>query len=63
MLWILLPLQLNRAPWHAALVIRVCHLAAPWGMTEVLILGLLVALVKLAHIASVVPGVVYLPAR
>jgi len=30
---------------------------APWGMIEVLMLGLLVALVKLQHIASVVPGV------
>ena len=39
------------------IVFRVLHLARPWGMTEVLILGMLVALVKLAHIASVVPGV------
>jgi paraquat-inducible protein A len=57
MLWMLLPLRLNRVPWRAAFVFRMCHLAAPWGMTEVLILGLLVALVKLAHIASVVVGV------
>jgi paraquat-inducible protein A len=56
MLWILLPLLFDRAPWGAAFVFRVCHLAEPWGMTEVLILGLLVALVKLAHIASVVVG-------
>jgi paraquat-inducible protein A len=56
MLWILLPLLFDRVPWGAAFVFRVCHLAEPWGMTEVLILGLLVALVKLAHIASVVVG-------
>ncbi|WP_431824315.1 paraquat-inducible protein A [Burkholderia sp. F1] len=57
MLWLLVPLRMNRVPAGAALVFRICHLAAPWGMTEVLILGLLVALVKLAHIASVVTGV------
>jgi paraquat-inducible protein A len=56
MLWMLLPLVFDRVPWRAAIVFRTCHLAAPWGMTEVLILGLLVALVKLAHIASVVVG-------
>ncbi|KVZ78701.1 paraquat-inducible protein A [Burkholderia ubonensis] len=57
MLWLLLPLRAKRVPAHAALVFRLCHLAEPWGMIEVLILGLLVALVKLAHIASVVTGV------
>ena len=57
MLWILLPLRLGRKPWHAAYVLRLCHQAEAWGMTEVLILGLLVALVKLARIAAVVPGV------
>ncbi|VWC69333.1 PqiA family integral membrane protein [Burkholderia lata] len=57
MLWLLLPLRTKRVPARAALVFRMCHLAEPWGMTEVLILGLLVALVKLAHIASVVTGV------
>ncbi|ABF10956.1 paraquat-inducible protein A [Cupriavidus metallidurans] len=57
MLWVLLPLRLGRKPWFAPQVLRLCHQAESWGMTEVLILGLLVALVKLAHIASVVPGV------
>ncbi len=56
MLWVLLPLRLHRVPWGAAFAFRLCRLAAPWGMTEVLILGLLVALVKLAHIASIVVG-------
>lgn len=57
MLWLLLPLYLNRIPWRADVVFRLFLWAQPWGMTEVLILGLLVALVKLAHIATVVPGV------
>ncbi|CAE6739960.1 Intermembrane transport protein PqiA [Paraburkholderia domus] len=56
MLWLLLPLKLGRVPWRAAFGFRLFQLARPWGMTEVLILGLLVALVKLAHIATVVPG-------
>ncbi|KAA0997465.1 paraquat-inducible protein A [Paraburkholderia panacisoli] len=57
MAYLLVPLRLRRVPYRADLVFRLLHLAQPWGMTEVLILGLLVALVKLAHIASVVPGV------
>jgi paraquat-inducible protein A len=53
---LLIPLRLGRVPYRADFVFRILNLAGPWGMTEVLILGLLVALVKLAHIASVVPG-------
>jgi paraquat-inducible protein A len=55
--YLLLPLRLNSVPHRPELAFRVLQLAGPWGMTEVLILGILVALVKLAHIASVVPGV------
>ncbi|AXE92153.1 paraquat-inducible protein A [Paraburkholderia terricola] len=57
MTYLLTPLRLHRRPYHADVVVRLMQLARPWGMTEVLILGMLVALVKLAHIASVVPGV------
>ncbi|MGF6754954.1 paraquat-inducible protein A [Paraburkholderia sp. GAS42] len=57
MTYMMVPLRLNRVPYRADIVFRLMHLARPWGMTEVLILGMLVALVKLAHIASVVPGV------
>ena len=32
-------------------------LVQPWGMVEVFVLGILVSLVKLAHLAIVVPGV------
>ncbi|MFL6705859.1 MAG: paraquat-inducible protein A, partial [Paraburkholderia graminis] len=56
-LWLLVPLRLNRVPWAAGVVFRLSRLVQPWGMIEVLILGLLVALVKLSHIASVVPGI------
>jgi len=56
MVWLLLPLHLHRTPWHADVVFRLLRIARNWGMTEVLMLGLLVAVVKLAHIASVVTG-------
>lgn len=57
MAYLLLPLRFGRIPYRFDLVFRLLNLARPWGMTEVLILGMLVALVKLAHIASVVPGI------
>ncbi|MGF6936391.1 paraquat-inducible protein A [Paraburkholderia sp. UCT70] len=56
MLWLLIPLKFDRAPWGGPAIFRLCHLCQPWGMTEVLILGLLVALVKLSAIAGVVVG-------
>ena len=56
MTYLLVPLHFDRAPYRSDLVFRLLQYVRPWGMTEVLILGMLVALVKLAHIASVVPG-------
>ncbi|SMG59456.1 paraquat-inducible protein A [Paraburkholderia susongensis] len=56
MIYLLVPLRFGRLPYRFDVVFRLLQLARPWGMTEVLILGMLVALVKLAHIASVVPG-------
>jgi paraquat-inducible protein A len=55
--YLLLPLKFRRLPRRPELVFRVLQWAQPWGMTEVWILGLLVAVVKLAHIAGVVPGI------
>lgn len=57
MAYLLLPLRLGRAPLHFALVFRLLQAVRPWGMVEVLMLGVLVSLVKLAHLASVVPGI------
>ena len=57
MLWLLLPLALGHQPLAGALVLRALLVVKPWGMVEVFMLGVLVALVKLAHLASVVPGV------
>jgi len=57
MLWLLLPLALGRRPIAGALVLRGLLAIKPWGMVEVFMLGVLVALVKLSHLATVVPGV------
>lgn len=54
LVWLLLPLRLGFRPYRADAVFRMLRVAQEWGMTEVLILGLLVALVKLSLIASVV---------
>ncbi|SAL44138.1 paraquat-inducible protein A [Caballeronia humi] len=55
--YLLLPLRLGRPPQRPDVAFRFLQWAGSWGMTEVLILGVLVALVKLAHIAGVVPGI------
>jgi len=47
---------LSRPPWFAPLL-RFVQRLRPWGMTEVFMLGVLVALVKLSHMARIVPGV------
>ncbi|WP_250455938.1 paraquat-inducible protein A [Caballeronia sp. ATUFL_M2_KS44] len=54
--WLLLPLHVHRRPYRADAAFRLLCVAREWGMTEVLMLGLLVSVVKLAHIASVVTG-------
>lgn len=57
MLYLLLPLRFGRvAPGFIPLA-RLVQSASPWGMLEVFMLGIIVSLVKLAHLASVVPGV------
>ena len=54
--YLLLPLRLGHVPRRLPIALRVLHAIRPWGMVEVFILGLLVSLVKLAGMASVVPG-------
>jgi paraquat-inducible protein A len=55
--WLLAPLHFGRVGRGHALVYRALHLARPWVMVEVLMLGVLVALFKLGRIAAVVPGI------
>jgi paraquat-inducible protein A len=57
MIYLMVPLRLGRVPPDFALIFRIFRFVAPWSMVEVFMLGILVALVKLAHIATVVPGI------
>jgi len=54
--YLLLPLS-PRIAARAPAVYRIFILARAWNMVEVFMLGVLVALVKLAHIAAIVPGI------
>jgi paraquat-inducible protein A len=55
-IYLLLPLHMRHSPYRPALALRVLKHVAPWGMIEVLMLAMLVALVKLEHFATVIPG-------
>ena len=57
MLYILLPLKLNLRPWKLPIIFRLVRSFKPWGMMEVFMLGILVSFVKLAKMASLIPGI------
>jgi paraquat-inducible protein A len=57
MLYVLVPLKFGRLPGEMSAILRILQSVRPWSMTQVFVLGVLVALVKLAHLAHVVPGV------
>ena len=57
LVYLLAPLRLGRVPAHFAAVYRLVHAVRPWGMVEVFLLGTLVSLAKLAHLAHVQPGI------
>jgi paraquat-inducible protein A len=56
MLAVLLPFHLRRRHAYLAPTLRLVQAVGPWSMTEVLMLGVLVSLLKLAHMATIVPG-------
>ncbi|WPB58102.1 paraquat-inducible protein A [Xylophilus sp. GOD-11R] len=56
MVWLLLPLVRQRVPRGFAYLVRSLQMLRPWGMVEVFLLGVLVALVKLSGMAKVIPG-------
>jgi paraquat-inducible protein A len=57
MTWLFLFLRMGRVPKSFSRVFRLLAFTRPWGMVEVLMIGVMVALVKLAHMADVVPGI------
>jgi paraquat-inducible protein A len=56
LVWLLVPLRRHRRAIGFALLVRLMQALRPWGMIEVFLLGVLVALVKLSSMASVLPG-------
>ncbi len=54
--WVVQALWRGRRPRCFATIVRALHALQPWGMVEVFMLGILVALVKLAHLAEILPG-------
>ena len=54
---ILIPLRLGLTPRYLVPTFRIVEEAKPWSMVEVFMLGVLVSLVKLAHMATVIPGI------
>jgi paraquat-inducible protein A len=45
------------APSWAGTLLHLIEFHQPWAMVEVMMLGILVALVKIADLASVIPGI------
>lgn len=54
---LILAARLAPASSFRAVLSRFVGALRPWGMTEVFVLGVLVALIKLSHLALVVPGI------
>ena len=56
MLYILLPLRLGYVVRGLPRVLRLVQIIHPWGMVEVLMLGILVSVIRTANFATVEPG-------
>ena len=56
LLWLLLPLQKQLRATGFAWLVRIMQSLRPWGMVEVFLLGVLVAIIKLSSMATVLPG-------
>ena len=57
MLTVLIAVRRPPAPPWVGDVLRWAEIIQPWSMGEVMILGILVALIKIAELATVVPGI------
>jgi paraquat-inducible protein A len=57
LLVVLLAIRRPPAPQWVGEMLRGARLMRPWSMTEVMMLGILVALVKIAQLATVEPGI------
>lgn len=57
LIYVLAPLRLGMASPYSAFVFRWVGRIETWAMLEIFFLGTLVSVIKLAHMASIVPGV------
>ncbi|MEO6920559.1 MAG: paraquat-inducible protein A [Collimonas sp.] len=57
LLYLLLSLRKQQRPPGFRWLVRAMQNLRPWGMVEVFLLGVLVAVVKLSNMATVIPGV------
>jgi paraquat-inducible protein A len=57
MLGIQLGLRLERPPRWVGMLMRHQPMARTWSMIEVMLIGVLVALIKIAELATVIPGI------
>lgn len=55
--WVLVALRRGARGWGGVPMLHFIESVKPWGMVEVFVLGVLVSLVKLAHVAAVEPGI------
>ncbi len=59
LLYLLVPLRLDRLPWDLELSHRIVHALHPWGMLDVYMLGVLVAIIKLSGLATIDLGIAF----
>lgn len=60
LIYVLAPLRLDGRPLrHHGPVFRWIQAVGPWGMLEVYLLGVMVAIVKLSEMATLVPGIAF----
>jgi len=57
MLIILLAVRRPPAPWWVGTLLRFSRTIRPWRMVEVMLLGILVSLIKIAELATVITGI------
>ena len=57
MLTVLIAVRRPPAPQWAGTLLRWADAIRPWSMSEVMMLGILVALIKIAELATVTPGI------
>jgi paraquat-inducible protein A len=56
LLWLLVPLMLGQRVAGFASLLRMLHRLRPWGMVDIFLLGVLVAIIKLSTMAAILPG-------